>query len=361
MIRQDIIFFIGLTALTFCGSCKEVYYPDEINSPEMIPVIDGMILKDEVPFVKLSWAMRYEDQIPESISGAFVQVADDLGNIVDLEETGAGYYTAVSDDFKGVAGRTYTLQVSLPNGETYGSVPVFLKEGAAVDSLYADPGERIVYTYNAYNEPVSVTQEGLYIMADLSGEADSTLYYRFHTDVVQEITYTQDPGTLAAKTVYVWETFILDKVYSVNRTHLNNNRQWLPEHPVGYLPFEYDPFLETETATAPYTIGWVLIFKVYAVSEAVYDYYQSISDQLNASNQIFAPIPSQVKSTLRCLTDPGKSVIGVFEASSVTTIYKAFGWKDLETYESKELESFPEDLENGSTLPFPPDFWVPFY
>lgn len=341
-------------------SCKEVYYPDDIESTERIPVIQGTIHENDVPLVQLSWALRYGDWQTEYISGAEVQVMDDQGNSVYLQETSSGNYTAPSGEYKGVPGRIYTLMVRLPDGHEYVSSPAPLLSQPLIDSLYADPDIREVYSYSAYNEPISEFQEGLHIMADLSCIADSTVYYRFNTEVVKEITYDENPRTLAVKVVYVWETSTLDYVYSVNKTVEYNDWQVLREHPVGFLHFDYNIHLETDKKTAPYPVGWVLIFKVYAVSAEVYDYYNSMALQLNAKDQIFAPVPSQVKSTVHCLTDPEKDVIGVFEASSVTTVYKAFAWKNAEVYQSKVLESFPEDVQDGMIKNFPPEFWVTF-
>jgi hypothetical protein len=352
---------ICFVALILGWSCKEVYYPGDLESTGSIPVIQGMIQEGAVPSVNLSWALRYSSKLQEYINGAEVDVTDDLGNITYLVETGNGNYSAVSDEFKGMTGRTYTLHVRLPDGNEYASSPALLQGHPVIDSLYADPGIRETYTYNENNEPISEYQKGLFILADLSGDADSALYYRFNTKALKEITYTKDPNSLGATTVYIWETTTLDNLYSVNHSFENGNRQVLREHPVGFLHFDYNPYLETDEATAPYPVGWVLTFKVYALSAEVYEYYNSIAEQLNSNDQMFAPIPSQVKSTIRCLTDPEKAVIGVFEASSVTTVYKAFAWKDAEVYQSKVLQSFPGDIQDGMMMTFPPEFWVPFY
>ena len=353
-------YIIGFTLLIIGWSCKEVYYPEDIKSSERIPVIQGMIHNDEVPSVKLSWALRYDDNLTEYISGAEVRVTDDLGNMVTLEETGNGFYTSFNSELTGEPGRIYTLYVRLPDGNEYVSSPELLPDYPVVDSLYADPGTREILTYSGSNEPLTEKQEGLFILADLSGDTDSALYFRFSTKTVKEITYTQDPGTLGAKTVFVWETGTLGNFYSANHTIEYNNRQILREHPVGFLHFDYDASQETERATAPYPEGWVLIFKIYSISERAYNYYNSIAEQLGSNNQMFAPIPSQVNSTIRCLTDPEKEVIGIFEASAQTKIFKAFAWKDLEIYLARDLQSFPENLQDGSTLPFAPEFWVPF-
>jgi len=353
-------YITGFALLIMGWSCKEVYYPEDIKSSERIPVIQGMIHNDEVPSVKLSWALRYEDNLTEYISGAEIRVTDDLGNMVTLEETGNGYYTALTSEFTGEPGRIYTLYVRLPDGNEYTSSPELLPGYPVVDSLYADPGTREVLTYSSSNEPLSELQEGLFILADLSEEADSVKYYRFSTKFVKEITYDLYPRTLMTKTVFEWKSGTIGNFYSANQTVEYSGKQVLREHPVGFLQYDYNPLLETDIATAPYPEGWVLTFKVYSISAKVYGYYNSIARQLGSNDQMFAPNPSQVESTVQCITDPEKEVIGVFEASAKTTVYKAFAWKDPEVYKSRDLVSFPEDVGDGSTLPFPPEFWVPF-
>jgi hypothetical protein len=353
-------YIIGLAVILLGWSCREVYYPKEINSAEKIPVIQGIILEGEVPSATLSWALGYKDQIREYITGAHVYVTDDLGNSVDMEETVTGTYRALSYDFRGVQGRIYTLQVELPDGNEYASTPVLLPMNPFIDSIYADPGTRTVYTYNSHNEPVPQDEQGLYIMADLSSYSNNVLYYRFNTKVVKEMVYYVDIGSTASHSIFVWDTYTLDNNYAVDFTVTQNYRQVLREHPIGFLPYVYDVSLETPTSTAPYTVGWVLTFNVYSISIDVYNYYNSIARQLNSNNQLFAPVPSQVKSNIQCISDPSKDVIGVFEASSLTTIYRAFGWKSLNDYYVRDLSYFPDLIHGGSIPRFPPYFWIFF-
>ncbi len=120
------------------------------------------------------------------------------------------------------------------------------------------------------------------------------------------------------------------------------------------------PRWRSDTYTAPVIIGYVVSLKVYAISSDVYNYYQSVGAQLNSNDQMFAPVPSQVKSNMQCITHPDLPVIGIFEATSSRTCYKAFRWIDMNTYQSVELESFPDDIQAGSKLYFPPDFWINF-
>jgi len=350
--------YLTLLAVFILGSCTEVYFPGEIDSTDKIPVIEGMIQENEVPSVTLSWAIGYYDQNKSYISGANVYVTDNLNNSADLVETSDGRYSMINDEFRGIKGRIYTLHVKLPDGKEYASTPVLMQTNPNIDSLYAAPGTRTVYSYSQFNEPVTEVQKGLFIMADLNGNSDSTLYYRFNTKVLKEMVYSVDIGTPAAHSIFLWETTTLDNNYSADFTVVQNNRQVLREHPVGFLRYFYDASLETENSTAPFTVAWVLTFKVYSISSDVFNYYNSIAQQFSANDQIFSPVPSQIKSNIHCESDPEKEVIGVFEASSLTTVYKAFGWDSFHAYKFKDLSSFPDMIPNGTVERFPPDFWI---
>lgn len=354
------IYIAGLAMMLLGYSCREVYYPDELDSTRQIPVIQGMILENEVPVVTLSWALGYREKEQQFISGAQVSVTDDRGNIAELSETYPGTYTVMHNGLTGITGRVYTLKVTLPDGHEYESAPVPLPGNPFIDSLYAEPVIETVFEYNEKNEPVPNDEPGLKIMADLSLAADSIRYFRFNTRVVKEMLYSVDIGTPASHSVFIWEVNTLDDFYAVNHTAPQGNRQVLREHTVGFLPYVYDASLETENSTAPYTVGWVLTFNVYSISAEVYAYYNSIEQQLNASDQIFAPVPSQVKSNIYCTSDPESEVIGVFEASSKTILYKAFGWVNLDRYNHLDLSSFPEITQGGTTSRFPPYFWISF-
>ena len=345
--------FLWLLLLLVAGACKDVYYPGELDSSVKIPVIQGIILQGQAPVVTLSWAMRYNDQQTTYISDANVSVTDDLGNSVKLY----GYGTYTSYGMVGAVGRSYSLQVDLSDGSSYTSSFVAMPKPPVIDSIYAQPVRKTVYTYGADNLLVPEDQQGLNILADLSGEGDTTLYYRFNTNVVKEMIINIGHG-LGMYSQYLWQVSTLDNSYSVDYTVSHDNRQVLMQHTIGFLRYFYDASIETPNQSAPYTQGWVLTCNVYAIPADVYDYYNAITSQLNGNDQIFAPVPVQVNGNIHCTSKPGSSVLGVFEAASVSTIYKAFFWRDLNSYRSKVLNSFPSGIGNGSENFFPPSFWV---
>jgi hypothetical protein len=340
-------------------SCREVYYPEDLNTGKAIPIIQGQITENETPTVVISRAMDYHSSVPDYISGADVIVSDNNGNEVTLTEGLPGHYVDAVSEMFGVVGTSYKLQVSI-DGEEFVSSMVVMPEKPFIDSLYATPGTKLTHAYDQFNLPISVTYEGLYFSTSLSAGGDSTLFYRFNTSVLTESTCIRYPGTPNASPMFIWQPTTLDYVYSVDFTVNSDAGQVRPAHPIGFVRYFYDPTLASVNFSAPTIIGYVVSLKVYSISYDVYNYYQSVGTQLNSNDQMFAPVPSQVKSNIHCTTHPELPVIGVFEATSSRTYYKAFRWISLETYQYKNLDTFPDDIQPGSRLYFPPDFWISF-
>jgi hypothetical protein len=357
--KQHILFVYPFMILLLI-SCREVYYPEGLNTGKTIPIIQGQITEDESPTVVLSQAMTYESAVPDYISGAEVIVSDDKGNEVTLTESTPGHYVDAVMEMSGAVGTSYQLRVKMEAGEEFISSMVTMPEKPFIDSLYAVPGTKLAHAYDQYNQPISVTHEGLYLSTSLSSKGDSTLFYRFNTSVLKESTCIRYPNTPNSSPMYIWEPTTLDYVYSVDFSVSSGDGQVRPEHPLGFVRYFFDPTLATINFSAPIITGWVVSLKVYSISFDVYNYYQSVGDQLNSNDQMFAPVPSQVKSNIHCTTHPELPVIGIFEANSSTTYYKAFRWISLDTYEYINLESFPDDIQEGSKLYLPPSFWISF-
>ncbi len=344
--------------LVLLFSCREIYNPEELETGKSIPVIQGRIVKNESPSVVISRAMDYESQEPDYISGAEVIVTDDKGNTVTLTESTPGHYFDAMNEMPGETGTGYKLEVKT-GGEEFVSSMVTIPDAPVIDSLYAVQGTKEFYSYNVYNQPVSTTFEGLYIETSLTATGESTVYYRFNTAVIEESTCVKYPGTMRATPMYLWEPSTLDGIYSVDFTIKSDNREVRPEHPNGFLKyFVGEP--ESEDYSTRHISCWIITLKVYAIPLEVYNYYNSIGKQLNSNDQIFAPVPSQIKSNIRCTTNPLQLVTGVFEATSYITLYKAFRWVNKNTFTYKNLESFPEGIKKGFQTNYPPEFWISF-
>jgi hypothetical protein len=156
------------------------------------------------------------------------------------------------------------------------------------------------------------------------------------------------------------EYITIDNLYSVRHTYKREQGQVLPGHFTGFLEFDYNSSLESEAQSAPYPDGWVVSMHVFTVTPNIYQYYMSIGQQLNVNNSIFAPVPSQIKGNIKCVSDEYGKVIGAFEASTEIVYHKGFSWVNEHKYRSVMIDSFPQNIDMGSVRNIPPSFWVSF-
>jgi hypothetical protein len=354
---KKLAIYILIPLLITIFSCREIYYPEDLDWNERIPVIQGVIMEGQSPVIRMYWAVDYEHDSMRYITGATVIVSDDIGTTDSCYGSWTGSYFG---SHSGIPGRTYTLKVVLDDGREFISIPQLLQPAPHIDSIYCIPGKHSEYVYGSSGKPVYTHMQGLFLHTDVSNNYPGTLYYRFNTTLVKLSNYTVDLNSPSSYSVYVWETTTMDNTYTVDRSVTVDNRQILSGHPVGFLRYYYDPSLQSSTRTAPYTDAWVVKQNVYSISSDAFQYYNSVGSLLGGNNRIFAPVSSQVRSNVFCVSDPKEKVIGIFEASSMSSIYRAFGWKGLNSYRVKDLDSYP-DVGTGSQDRFPPYFWIYFY
>lgn len=169
---------IGLfSVLAVFSSCTEKIDLDLDNTYTRL-VVEGAITSDTTThFVKLTKTSDYfSGQKAPAVSGAVISISDGT-NVFPLQETepGSGLY-ATSPDVFGVAGKTYTLDIELPeeiNGAKEYSANSEMKPIASIDSIrlkyfdiwdgwqiqcYAqDPPTTEFYMFNIYKNGVHIT------------------------------------------------------------------------------------------------------------------------------------------------------------------------------------------------------------
>jgi len=107
------LFLIIPALLLFAASCTE-RIDIQLDDTYTRLVVDGMITTDTTRhFVQLSTTSSYYyNEAPPPVTGASLEISDDLGNTVNLTEEEPGKYVT-SPLFAAVNGRTYTLRIEL--------------------------------------------------------------------------------------------------------------------------------------------------------------------------------------------------------------------------------------------------------
>jgi hypothetical protein len=136
-------------------------------------VVYGTVTTDTTShFIDLSATTSYYyNEAPPRVTGASVEISDNLGNLEQLTEIEPGRY-ATSDDFAAIVGRIYTLRIDLQeeiNGHKTYMAESEVKEIFPIDSIglvfqpdwgengfyevtcyYQDPPSRDIYMFNIF-------------------------------------------------------------------------------------------------------------------------------------------------------------------------------------------------------------------
>jgi hypothetical protein len=165
--------------LLILSSCTEKIDIDLDESYTRLVIYGNLTTDTTQQFVDLSTTTSYYyNEAPPKVSGASVEISDDLGNVETLSEVSPGKY-ATSPDFAAIAGRIYTLNIELQeaiNGHKNYSASSEVHQINPIDSIglvfqpdwgdsgyyevtcyYQDPPSKDIYMFNIYKNGVLLT------------------------------------------------------------------------------------------------------------------------------------------------------------------------------------------------------------
>jgi hypothetical protein len=153
-------FYISI-AITFIvliivfSSCQKVINLD-LNSASPQIVIEGNVYDQPGPYmVKISQTVNFdESNVYPPVTGATVEISDDVGNSEVLTELSSGTY--ITSALQGVSGRTYTLTV-VSKGKTYTATST-MPNPVNIDSIYLEKsmfGNEKLVSVN-FNDPANI-------------------------------------------------------------------------------------------------------------------------------------------------------------------------------------------------------------
>jgi hypothetical protein len=323
--KIKILFLIMILVTGF--SCQEVYNPEDLDQSSKIPVVLGSVTEGKGPFtVTLYWASTFDGNRINYINGAIVSVLDDLGKVYPYKQIAPGFYRSDTNKLIGTSGRKYALKIVTLDDLTLESAFELLENKPIFDTIYAEAGSRVLTSKDAYGELITSTQNGLYIYTDYNALSIKPEYLKFNTlTVTQTLTIMktppENPPTLFCRNIGYYGT-----IPDIKATYTVGSYQVLKKHNIVFLPYIYDPYGETDTTQPPIIDGWLVNLTVSKISTKAYRYYQLIAEQLNASSRVFDPIPSKITGNISCKNDSLRTVLGLFEVASSSSLTYGFYW-----------------------------------
>jgi len=252
--------------------CEEPIQLDIDQTPTRY-VIDGLIT-DELTthYVKISTSADFyaEGNTPR-VSGAVVEVSDDTGNTYFFaeSETEKGKYET---EFEGVPGRTYSLAVTLPDGEEFTASDAMAFMPPIVDSLVWEIDEK---------EREDPDDEGFFYKLRIFGREpqatkDYYLFKFYRNDTIQN--FDSQTGIFFAD-----DELIGEFIYGLEA----------PEY---------------------YKEGDEAQFEMYRLSRDAFLFYNDLNNIVNGDGGMFGPSPANPRSNIQ---HANGLALGLFQVSAV--------------------------------------------
>lgn len=270
-------------------------------------VIYGKITDGEGPH-HLTISRTRTDRLakPNPIPGATATLNDGLGNTWTYEHLGAERYALPRGMVRGQIGRSYWLEVELPDGTVFHSAPESIQPVPQMDSCYFTIGEESFLSQTGFaisdwfinvfiDTPVLIGGEGAYLRWEMENSYQLT-----------QLAFNQS-DTASMLVCYLSE--IMDeqdiRIFNAEKASVSRlNGQLVGKKKLGHTFFEkqfYNVYQHSMTRPAA-------------------EYYQRLKEVANPAGSIFDAPPAAVKGNISDRGQPEVFALGYFEANAVDTI-----------------------------------------
>lgn len=291
---------VWLVMLLVSG-CVEPYFPEVKDSTSNFLVVNGFLNANGRTSIQLLRSQSLnETEAPPAEESATVVVESENGERYGLHETGYGTYThpnlQLSTDTK------YRLYIRTKNGNEYASDYLEVKTSPAIENVQweAEDGEVKIYV-NAFDPN------------------NSTKYYKWEYEETWQFrpaffsVFIYDKGEVRFREPTDEPISICWKSDNSTRVEIGSSVKLSEDRISNYriLSIPYN----SEKISMKYSI----LVKQYALTREAYEYQEMLKKNTENIGTLFDPLPSQLTSNIRSLTNPDETVIGYMTASTVET------------------------------------------
>jgi hypothetical protein len=272
-------FFIVLIA--FVGiSCEDVI---DLDLPEAEPliVINGRITNQDSVGVSITTTAPYFSQTSTPrVGDAIITLIEDGVEIGQLIPDSLGFYRM---DYQGIHGRSYKIRVEIPSGHPllkegiWESIPEIIKPVAGIDSIYSEYLE---------NEPPF--KDGWYpffMFTDLANQEDFYRLREWRNDTIMD-----GPSQITTFQDQFW-----------------NGRS-----------FDNQDLPAVRFTGSPKPKGTTYRIEQSSISRRFFEYLNLLVTQTAQVGSTFDPPPAPLLGNIKCISDPNRTSLGFFNASSIS-------------------------------------------
>ena len=326
--------------LYLLSSCIVPFEPQGMKQEEGILVVEGMIM-DTGTTIKLTRTISLYADDPDStridwVYGARVQVIDDRNNVVAVAEPQSkdgtpGIVYAVPGEIAFTPGTKYALSIQI--GEKR-------YQSAFVSPTLTPEIDEISWRTN--------TDGSMDIMVSTHDPENQTEYYRW--------AFEEDWEIRSYLFGFYWYNPITGEVVEQSPFTSNNRYYcWASDKSKAIIlgtsgrlteaTIKNNVIHSIPTYNSRFSYLYSILVRQYGIDKETYIYYKNLKDNIELSGSLFAPLLTEIKGNIACLSNPDEPVVGYISATNEvkTRIFidmLEIGGEDLYACEEKESRRF---------------------
>lgn len=300
----------------FLTGCISSYNLDNDNSEPLL-VVDGKITQENTQHeltLRRSTATGSTDY--NAVTGARISLHDDIGNSEVYYEFEEGKYLLDGNILQRIPGKSYYLEIQLPDQKTYRSVPQTMPEVIKPNKLYFELEE--IEEISDLENTIIKRYLNFYINTPVI-EDNRDYHFIWRMDHAYSFAELQCSPLRTPLTCYITRQLISDNLKIFTSEDLSGGE--LKDFRVGSIQiFPNWEFYEKH------------FFNVaqHSITKEAYIYWETVKKVAQSTGSIFDTPPGPINGNIYNVNDPDERVLGFFEVSAVDTIRTYTFAADLE-------------------------------
>lgn len=243
------------------------------------------------------------ERLPFPISGASLTLHDDKGNSFNYFEDPLQPGSYKQPGIVGITGTSYHIEIKLPNGKIYQSIPDKMPEPASLDSTYYEIVEEAVID----EDGISTIAPFLNVYANSTIQPNTNYFLQWKVEETFKLSPTNFPDPFGV----IPPPCFISQNTDPQRIALLDGRAIKTNEIKGQL-------------VASRIIDWSFLEKHYfttyqsAISIESYEYWRKANILANQVGSIFDTPPAEIKGNMINVNDPSEKILGFFQASNQT-------------------------------------------
>lgn len=329
-------------------------YAVEVEEGVQLLTVDGMVTSGKGPHViRLTRSDTYGsvyEGLVRPVANATVIVRDNEGGVTyfseDKDDRGM-YYS--SEDFSAILGRSYTLQIQLPDGKVYTSLPEKIDSEIAIQDIYFQSE-----TIPVEGEINLASGVGIYVDVEDPAGQNNFYYWRNGPSVYELHTrpdlYVNRETRAPAPKDCCNLCYVQEEVgnYSVFLSNDDVFDGLSTRMKAGFIPDDGLRFVTT----------FRVDLKQLSITAGAYRFLRLVKQQVGTSGSVFDPPPANIRGNMISLDNPNEVVLGYFMAAGEVEERIYINGADLDFRQQNGL--IPDDCRvvDNTTID-PPADWLP--